>query len=335
MLTAHRLLAVWLSALIAALSGVETAHAKRIALVLGISDYAYSPRLTNPGRDATGMAKALQAAGFEVVLSLDQELSGVLVALEDFYARADGAETALFFFAGHGLQFDGVNYLVPKDAQLRSELRVKQETVALQDIISAIEKRAGITLVFLDACRDNPLAEELLRSSKGASRTAAVPRGLAPMTIRNPDTLLVFAAAPGKTASDGAGNNSPFTSALLRNISDPGIEIELLMKRVTRDVVQATNGAQVPERLSRLTTEFVFNTAKDGPTGRACRECAADGEARRQQLRDPRPTLRSACRAIRHAHLRRCRQRSRDDQACDYKCRGLFGQWRLRDLLQH
>lgn len=268
-LTAHRSLGAWLFALVASLLCAEAALAKRVALVVGISNYAHSPKLANPGRDAAGMATALQTAGFEVVESLDQGLPGVLQALEDFYARADGAETALFFFAGHGLQFDGVNYLVPKDAQLRSESRVKQETVALQDIISAIEKRAAITLVFLDACRDNPLAEELLRSTKGASRSAAVPRGLAPMTIRNPDTLLVFAAAPGKTASDGSGRHSPFTSALLQNISNPGIEIELLMKRVTRDVVQATNGAQVPERLSRLTTEFVFNTAKDGPTLKA------------------------------------------------------------------
>jgi Caspase domain len=237
----------------------DVAHAKRVALVVGISDYAYSPKLANPGRDAAGMAAALAASGFEVVQSLDQDLGGLLQALEQFYAKTDGAEVALFFFAGHGLQFDGVNYLVPKNAQLRSDTRLKQETIALQDIISSIEKRAGITLVFLDACRDNPLAEELHRSSKGASRSAAVPRGLAPMAIRNPDTLLVFAAAPGRTAADGAGDNSPFTTAILRNIAEPGVEIELMMKRVTRDVVQSTGGEQVPERLSRLTTEFVFH----------------------------------------------------------------------------
>jgi len=147
---------------------------------------------------------------------------------------------------------------------LRSETRVKQEAVALQDVISAIEKRAKITLVFLDACRDNPLADELQRSMKGRSRSAAIPRGLAPMKIRNPDTLLVFAASPGRTASDGSGQNSPFTTALLNNIDQPGVEVELMMKRVTREVHQATRGEQTPERLSRLTSDFVFVPSRLG-----------------------------------------------------------------------
>lgn len=225
-----------------------------------MSNYTYSPRLDNPVRDVAAMSAALGAAGFEVLLSIDHDLAQLTSDLDNFYAKADGAEAALFFYAGHGLQFDGVNYLVPRDAQLKSETRLKQETVALQDIIAAIEKRASITLVFLDACRDNPLAEQLQRAVKSQSRSAAVTRGLAPMSIRNPDTLLVFAAAPGRTADDGQEDHSPFTKALLSNIAVPGVEIELLMKRVTRDVVQATKGEQIPERLSRLTTEFVFNT---------------------------------------------------------------------------
>lgn len=253
--------AVALAALFVTLIVSTSAEAKRVAFVVGISDYQHSPRLENPRNDAAGVSTALEATGFEVVKVLDADIGGLTRALDEFYAKSDGAEVALFFYAGHGLQYDGVNYLVPRDAQLKSDTRLKQETVALQDIISAIEKRVGVTLVFLDACRDNPLATELQRSAKGADRSAAVPRGLAPMTIRNPDTLVVFAAAPGRTASDGAGRNSPFTEALLRNIEAPGVEIELMMKRVTRDVVQATKGAQVPERLSRLTTEFVLKPA--------------------------------------------------------------------------
>ncbi|MEQ1697380.1 MAG: caspase family protein [Hyphomicrobiaceae bacterium] len=252
---------VWRLALLMLLLSTSLAHAKRVALVVGISDYAYSPRLENPGRDAAAMASALTAAGFEVVRSVNDDLPSLTRALDQFYTRADGAEAALFFYAGHGLQFEGVNYLVPRDAELRSETRLKQEAIALQDIIAAIEKRAAVTLVFLDACRDNPLAEQLQRSMKGKERSAGVTRGLAPMTIRNPDTLLVFAAAPGRTANDGEGQNSPFTTAILENIRQPDVEIELLMKRVTRDVVQATKGNQVPERLSRLTTEFVFNAS--------------------------------------------------------------------------
>lgn len=238
---------------------VLPASAKRIALVVGVSDYTHSPRLTNPKHDAADVSRALRDADFEVVESLDEGLPALLRTLEAFYAKAQGVETALFFFAGHGIQFNGVNYIVPRDARLRSEARLKHETIALQDIIGAIEKRAKVTLVFLDACRDNPLAEELQRSVLGLSRSAAVQRGLAPMRVRNPDTLLVFAAAPGRTASDGTGRNSPFTKALLRNMEVPGVEIELMMKRVTRDVHQATRGAQTPERLSRLTSEFTFS----------------------------------------------------------------------------
>lgn len=237
----------------------EAAAGRRVALTVGISDYVHSPKLANPRRDAAGMSRILRALAFEVIESQDPDLHALIRALEVFYTKAEGAEAALFFYAGHGLQLDSTNYLVPKDAGLRSVLKVKQETIALQDIIEALEARAAITLVFLDACRDNPLAEALARNIPGAGRSAAVPRGLAPMTLRAPGTLVVFAAAPGKTAADGTGTNSPFTTALLRHIPEPGVEIELTMKRVTRDVAAATGGEQVPERLSRLTAEFVFN----------------------------------------------------------------------------
>lgn len=239
-----------------------TVEAKRTALVVGISDYDFSPRLANPRHDAASVARALETAGFNVVQSLDEDLSGLLQTLDRFYAEAEDAEAAVFFFAGHGLQFDGVNYLVARNAQLRGEAHLKQDAVVLQDIISAMEKRARITLVFLDACRDNPLAQKLQNSVKHRTRSAAVSRGLARMEVRNPNTLLVFAAAPGRTASDGEGSNSPFTTALLNNIGEPGVEIELMMKRVTRDVVQATKGEQTPERLSKLTSEFIFIPSK-------------------------------------------------------------------------
>ena len=241
------------------------AEARRVALVVGIGyETAASPRLPNAVRDGEDMAAALRAAGFEVVRPRSGGLAALQDALEQFYIRANGATAALFYFAGHGIQFDGINYLVLDDAQLRSETRLRQETIALQDIITALERRNVITLIFLDACRNNPLAEALQRRAAGTNRSAVVSRGLAPMTVRNPDTLLVFAAAPGKEASDGAGSNSPFTSAMLRNLAEPGVEIELMMKRVTRDVVQETAGEQVPERLSRLTSEFVFKEAPGG-----------------------------------------------------------------------
>lgn len=236
-----------------------TADAKRVALVVGISAYTHSPPLTNPRNDARGISAALTRVGFVVTTVLDADLEGLTASLEAFYRAADGAEAALFYFAGHALQVRGTNYLVPRDAQLRSETRLLQETLPLQRIVEAIEERAKITLTFLDACRDNPLANALQRAIAGKDRSAAVPSGLAPMSIRNPDTLVVFAAAPGKTASDGDAANSPFTAAMLRHIETPGDDVELVMKRVTRDVNDSTRGEQIPERLSRLTSDFSLN----------------------------------------------------------------------------
>jgi uncharacterized caspase-like protein len=238
---------------------------RRAAFVVGVSDYAYCPKLPNPRRDAAAMTKALKSLGFDVITSIDQDLDGLTGGLEQFYRKAEGAEAAVFYYAGHGLQARGVNYLLPKDARLRSETRLKQEAIALQDVIAAMEERAQITLAFLDACRDNPLGDELKRSIAGAARSAAVPRGLAPMSIRRPDTMIVFATAPNKTAQDGSGRRSPFTEAMIRRLAEPGLEVEPMMKRVTRDVARATKGEQVPERLSRLTSEFVFNEAATRP----------------------------------------------------------------------
>ena len=250
------------------LAAADTAEAQRVALVIGIADYTFSPKLLNPHRDATRLSATLEQLGFAVTTVLDSDLNQFVEGLERFYARAEGAEAALFYYAGHGLQLEGINYLVPRDAQLRSEARVRQEAIALQDIISSLERRSKITLIFLDACRDNPLAEVLQRSLGGGSRSATVARGLAPMSIRNPDMLLVFAAAPGRTASDGAGKNSPFAQALLENIVAPGVDIEVVMKRVTRAVAETTHGDQIPERLSRLTSDFVFSTSGSGASSR-------------------------------------------------------------------
>lgn len=242
-----------------AVSFAAAAEAKRVALVVGISDYTYSPRLSNPGNDARGISASLTRVGFDVTTVLDADLESLTASLEQFYRAAEGAEAALFYFAGHALQVRGTNYLVPRNAQLRSETRLPQETLPLQRVVEAIEERAKITLTFLDACRDNPLADALQRAIAGRDRSAAVPLGLAPMAIRNPDTLVVFAAAPGRTASDGDAVHSPFTAAMLRHIETPGDDIELVMKRVTRDVHDSTRGEQVPERLSRLTSDFSLN----------------------------------------------------------------------------
>ncbi|MEL6373259.1 MAG: caspase family protein [Pseudomonadota bacterium] len=244
-------------------AGTRAAHAKRVALVVGVAAYTSSPPLANPANDARAMSAALKRYGFDVIVAIDPDLGALTRTLETFYQRAVGADVALFYFAGHGLQLRGTNYLLPTTVALRSEARLLQEAIPLQQVLRAMEERAKISITFLDACRDNPLAERLQRSIFGRSRGAAVPRGLAKVALRTPDTLLVFAAASGKTAADGEGRNSPFTAALLRHMAAPGRDIEVVLKRVTRDVARATRGAQVPERLSRLTSDFVFNRAAD------------------------------------------------------------------------
>jgi hypothetical protein len=156
------------------------------------------------------------------------------------------------------MQFEEVNYLLPVDAKLRNVFQLKRETIALSDIIAQMEGRAPMSLVFLDGCRNNPLAEELKQSLVAQGRAVEQTRGLARESARGRNTLLSFAAGPGREARDGQGRNSPFTAALLKYIETPGLEIETMLKRVTQDVLTATENQQEPERLSRLTDEFYF-----------------------------------------------------------------------------
>lgn len=235
------------------------AEARRVALVVGIADYAHSPRLANAVNDAKAVSESLGRIGFEVETAIDADIGRLTTALETFYAKAQGSEAALFYYSGHAVQVKGTNFIVAKDAELKSEVRLLRETVPLQAIVRAMEERAGITLAFLDACRDNPLAEQLQRSILGKDRSAAVPRGLARMDFETSNTLVVFSAKAGRTASDGTGANSPFTAAMLRHMETPGEDIEVVMKRVSRDVQDLTGGQQVPERLADLTTEFSLN----------------------------------------------------------------------------
>ena len=173
-----------------------------------------------------------------------------------------GTEAALFYYSGHGIQLRGVNYLLPKDVRFDHDRNtLTLEAITLQDILDIMKESAAIKLAFLDACRDNPYADDLQRSMAKLQRSASVPRGLAPMHIGDGElnTALVFAALPGKTAADGSGSDSPFTQAILKNIRTPGATLDDLLNDVTSDVSGATNGEQIPERVSRMKTRFVFN----------------------------------------------------------------------------
>lgn len=241
------------------------AAGQRVALDIGIADYPGDLRLTNPVNDASDVSAALRALGFDVLAEIDVDRRRFIEVLSSFYAKAEGAETALFYFSGHGLQIRGVNYLVPKDARFRDADQAKAEMIALQDILDAMKERTGgVKLTFLDACRNNPLSDELQRSVRGQERSSIVPRGLAPMTIGSDvNTLLVFAALAGRTAADGMpGGNSPFTRALLKHLGASGLSVADMMTAVTAEVYDATRGEQIPEMIVRIRTPFSFNPVK-------------------------------------------------------------------------
>jgi hypothetical protein len=245
--------------LVAALLALAPAGAqaeRRVALVIGNSAYRNTPPLPNPRNDAAAIADALQQLGFSVQSGFDLDRAATEQALRAFGDRLGDADVALFYYAGHGLQVDTKNYIVPVDARLASENDLPFEAVDLTLVLSLMERRPRINLVFLDACRDNPLAQNLARSM-GASRSTAVSRGLA-VAESGIGTLLVYATQPGNVARDGSGAHSPFTQGLLDYIATPDIEVQSMLRRVRRAVLQATGGKQVPWDHSSLTGDFFF-----------------------------------------------------------------------------
>jgi uncharacterized caspase-like protein len=230
---------------------------KRVALVIGNSAYE-NTSLSNPVNDATDLAAVLGKLGFEVLLGTDMGLDAIDQIRAEFEKRVQGADVALLFYAGHGIQFANRNFLVPTSARLQSERAIARETVALDEIIDDMQKGARITLVFLDACRNNPVARSLRSAGGGGNGNGTLPRGLAAIEPK-PDAniLVVFATAPGQVAEDGVGRNSPFTEALLRHIRNPA-DIQVMLNDVASDVSVSTGKRQQPERLSRLKTGFRF-----------------------------------------------------------------------------
>jgi hypothetical protein len=218
---------------------------KRVAFVVGNSAYKNVAPLPNPAVDAKSMAKLLRNVGFEVVEGSNLTRDKMTEKLLDFGKKAEGADVALFFYAGHGIAINGTNYLLPVDADLKSEMDVKLGAAINVDL--TLEQTMGdakVKLVFLDACRDNPFAAKI-RSAK-ATRSVSVESGLAEMKSGE-GTLIAFATGPGQTALDGeAGTNSPFTRALLANIASPGVEIQQAMTKVRAQVNEETSKNQLP-----------------------------------------------------------------------------------------
>ena len=224
----------------------------RVALVVGNSTYAHIGRLPNPDNDAADMSAALRRLGFEVTTELDANRAELTEALRAFTRQSAGADVSLVFYAGHGIEMDGVNYLVPVDARLERDVDVRFETVRVDDLLVSTSG-ASLRLVILDACRNNPLARSMQRTA--ATRTVSG-GSFADLNedLLGDETLVAYAAAAGTTAADGRGRNSPYTAALLSHLETP-LEIGLLFRRVRAQVLAATNGGQRPHEYHSLVGE--------------------------------------------------------------------------------
>ena len=257
-----RYLTIILSAACLIVSASTDAFAdKRVAFVVGNGAYKNVPALPNPAVDAKSMAKLLRNVGFDVVEGSNLSRDKMTEKLLDFGKKAEGADVAVFFYAGHGIAVNGTNYLLPVDADLKSEMDVKLGAAINVDLtLEQTMSDAKVKLVFLDACRDNPFAARI-RSAK-ATRSANVGSGLAEMKSGE-GTLIAFATGPGQTALDGTeGGNSPFTRALLANIAQPGVEIQQAMTKVRAQVNEETSKGQLPWGHTNLIGTVYLNPAQ-------------------------------------------------------------------------
>jgi uncharacterized caspase-like protein len=216
---------------------------KRVALVLGNSAYQNVPPLTNPVNDAALIADTFKKAGFDLV-ELKQNLSAQETrrVLRDFADKSNDADIAVIYYAGHGIEVDGSNYLIPVDAKLERDNDVYDEAFSLDRILVTVEPAKRLRLVILDACRDNPFAQKM----KKTLATRAIGRGLAKVEPASPNTLIAYSAKAGSTAQDGASNNSPFTTALATHLTKPGLDIRRAFGFVRDDVLKTTNNRQEP-----------------------------------------------------------------------------------------
>ena len=237
-------------------SGAPAGMPRRVALVVGNAAYRYTPALTNPRNDASDMGAALKKLGFLVIEAFDLDKAAFDKTIRQFAAALEGADAGVLFYAGHGLQVSGLNYLVPVDAQLTSPAALEFEMVRLDVVQQMMESEAKTSILFFDACRDNPLSRALARTMK--TRSAEIGRGLAPIE-GGVNTLVSFSTQPGNVALDGAGRNSPFSGALVRHLAPSSDDLGTILIAVRNDVVKQTDRRQVPWEHSALTEPFYFH----------------------------------------------------------------------------
>jgi tetratricopeptide (TPR) repeat protein len=241
---------------------VAVAPDRRVALVIGNSQYRSVAFLPNPRRDAAAVADALQQVGFQVELAMDLDRDGMVKALRSFRDQADQADWALIYFAGHGIEIERVNYLIPTDARLLDDRDVKAETVSYEELLSTVNGARALRLVVLDACRNNPFKDQMHRT---VALRGPTDRGLVRPPETVPGTVVVYSAKEGEVAIDDAGGaNSPFASALIAELKVPGVELRRVFDNVRDDVLEATDNRQQPFTYGSLPgrRDFFFVAAK-------------------------------------------------------------------------
>jgi uncharacterized caspase-like protein len=247
------------AAVMVALAAVPALADRRVALVVGNAQYATpSLFLANPKNDADDVAAVLRTLGFEVILKTDSNKRDLELAMAQFARLSTNADVALFFYAGHALQYQGRNYLMPVDSTLEDEVSLRYQMVAIDDVRAALDRASGVKVMILDACRNNPLADVFKRRISGTSRGVETVRGLARID-KAEGTIVAYATAPDEVATDGTGRNSPYTAALLKHLQEPGLEIEIMFRRIAADVSAQTNGRQRPETHVSLLNEYHLN----------------------------------------------------------------------------
>jgi uncharacterized caspase-like protein len=237
------LLSIALTAGLILLAGQPALADKRVALVIGNSSYRNVAKLSNPANDAAAVAAMFKSAGFDTVDSkLDLNANEMRKTLREFGNRARDADVAVIYYAGHGIELDGTNYLIPVDATLETDTDVLDETFPLERVLFTVEPAKQLRLIILDACRDNPFAKTMKRTI--GSR--AIGRGLAKVEPSSPNTMIAFAAKAGSTASDGDSKNSPFAAAIVSHLTKPGLDLRKAFGFVRDDVLKATGNTQEP-----------------------------------------------------------------------------------------
>ncbi len=278
--------------LIAAFSGAmraaRSAEGKRVALVVGNGAYSNVPELPNPPNDASDLAAALGRLGFAVTLLTNASFEEMRRGLIALGREAAGADMAAVFFAGHGMEIVGENWLIPVDAELKKDTDAENEAISLRSVMLQVSNTTSLGLVILDACRNNPFTAKMRRS---LALRAAPGRGLGPIEPVG-NVLVAYAARDGTTALDGDGRNSPFTAALLHNIEAPDVEVTFIFRNVHDDVMEATRNEQQPFVYGSLSRKAIYLARTTSLADQASQKQANAASAiAAEPLRGPTPAL--------------------------------------------